>query len=294
VYVLLIGAFVQPIYGSFWAGICLLVMHVVGALVALPIAWLLNRVLLKTPPSPFVLEMPPYRLPSFQDTMIRLWSAAKEFIIRAGTIIFAITLIIWAMLYFPRPESVEINTTETFIEQTVAANPELTPAGVESALDDPESELSGELDNRVASAYVEQSIMGRLGKAVQPVFDPAGFDWKITIGVLASFPAREVIISTLGTIYSLSGDVDEESGGLRQALRNATWESGHRAGQPVFTLPVVFAIMVFFALCMQCGATVAAIVKESSWRWGIFSFVYMTAIAWLGAVLVYQVGSLFI
>jgi ferrous iron transport protein B len=130
-----------------------------------------------------------------------------------------------------------------------------------------------------------------MGRAVQPIFDLAGFDWKITVGVVASFPAREVIIATLGVIYSLGGEVDEASGDLRSAMAAERWGEGPRAGTPVYTLAVAFAIMVFFALCQQCGATVAVVAQETNWRWAAFSFCYMTALAWLGAVAVYQIGS---
>jgi len=102
-----------------------------------------------------------------------------------------------------------------------------------------------------------------------------------------------VIVSTLGVIYSLGGDADEESSDLRQMMANQTWPEGEKKGQPIFTIPVAFAIMVFFALCQQCGATVAVISQETSWRYGVFSFVFMTGLAWLVATMVYQVGSLF-
>ncbi len=289
VYVLLIGAFIEPIYGAFWAGIALLGMHLVGLVIGLPIAWLLNKVIFKTPPLPFILEMPNYRRPNFADVLRRMYDAGKEFVVKAGTIIFAFTIVIWAMLYFPRPASVEEETKKDFL----AAHPEIA-AEVQNI---PADELDGEIlgpayEHQLDSAYIEQSVMGRLGKGIQPIFAPAGFDWKITVGVLASFPAREVIISTLGIIYSLGGDTDEEDPSLRTALANSTWKEGPRAGQPVFTLPVAFAIMIFFALCLQCGATVAIIVKESNWFWGVVSFVYMTALAWLGAVLTFQIGNL--
>ena len=136
--------------------------------------------------------------------------------------------------------------------------------------------------------------MGRFGKLVQPVFAPAGYDWKITVGVLASFPAREVIISTLGITYALGGEVDEESHDLREAFTRAKWESDPRKGEPVFNLAVAFSLMVFFALCMQCGATVAVIAKELDWRWAIASFCYLTFIAWLAAVITYQVVVRFV
>ena len=135
--------------------------------------------------------------------------------------------------------------------------------------------------------------MGRIGKAVQPIFAPAGFDWRISIGVLASYPAREVIISTLGIIYSLGGDVDEEDGSLRDALKNSKWQEGELRGTPIYNIPVVIGLMVFFALCSQCGATTSIIIKEAGLKWAIWSFVYMTALAWLGAVLCYQIGDKF-
>ena len=121
---------------------------------------------------------------------------------------------------------------------------------------------------------------------------PAGFDWKITVGVLSSFPAREVIIATLGIIYHLGADVDEESESLTTIMANERWEEGPRKGELIFTIPVVLSIMVFFALCMQCGATVAVIKKELNGRWAAASFFGMTTMAWVAAVLVYQIGSL--
>jgi len=146
----------------------------------------------------------------------------------------------------------------------------------------------------VEAAYLEQSYLARAGRFVQPVFAPAGFDWKITVGILASFPAREVIIATLGTIYGIGSDVDEASGDLRQTMAAEIWTKGKLAGRPVFTVPVALAIMVFFALCLQCGATVAVTAKEANWRWAVFSFIYMTSLAWVGAVLTYQVGTRFL
>jgi ferrous iron transport protein B len=150
-----------------------------------------------------------------------------------------------------------------------------------------DDELRKHVDREIDAAYREQSIMGKLGQVVQPVFAPAGFDWKITVGVLSSFPAREVIISTLGIIYSLGEDVDEENEGLRAAMAASKWPDG----RPVFNPVVAVAIMVFFALCSQCMATLVAIARESNWKWATFSFSYMTTLAWLGAVLVYQVGT---
>jgi len=284
VYVLLIGAFIEPRYGATIAGITLFAMHFIGVLFAAPIAWLLNQVLNKGHRQrPYLMELPPYRAPNPGTFFGRIYESGREFVVHAGTIIFAMTVIIWALLYFPRPEQVADKVRKDF-ETTFSEYSE--PLGYTDA-------IQAKLESQIDAAYLEQSYLGRFGKFVQPAFELAGYDWKITIGVLASFPAREVIISTLGIIYALGGEVDEESNDLRNNLGQTKWESGSRAGQPVFNIPVALSIMVFFALCMQCSATVAVIAKELNWNWAIGSFFVITAIAWLAAVLVYQIGMLF-
>ena len=283
VYVLLIGAFIEPRYGAAWAGAALFGMHFVGLAVAIPVAFVLNRLVLRGGAQPFVLELPPYRRPRLRDVLWRMFERGKVFVVRAGTVIFAMSIVVWALCYFPRPAAVEQQVRQGFI-QRVAAEEGLAPAEAEARVD---GDLADALALATDGAYIEQSYMGRLGKFAQPLFAPAGFDWKITVGVLASFPAREVIISTLGIIYDLGGDVDEESADLVATMRAAT----HADGSTVFTPLVAVAIMVFFALCLQCGATVATVARESSWRWAAFSFAYMTVLAWLGAVAVYQVGT---
>ncbi|MFW5883052.1 MAG: ferrous iron transport protein B [Verrucomicrobiota bacterium] len=289
VYVLLIGAFIEPLYGAGIAGLVLFIMHFIGLLVAVPVALVLNRFILKTPPQPFILEMPDYQPPRLKNVLLRMYQQGREFIVKAGTVIVAFTIVIWALLYFPRPPELAERETEAFIAER-ATQTALTPEQARAQLAE-DADWQQRLDNRINHAYMEQSLMGRAGRAIQPIFDPAGFDWKITVGVLSSFPAREVIISTLGVIYNLGGDVDEESSDLRSALRDQTWQSGQRAGQPIFTIPVVLSILVFFALCQQCASTLAVIAQQTHWRWAVVSFVYMTALAWLAAVLVYQLGS---
>ena len=133
---------------------------------------------------------------------------------------------------------------------------------------------------------LEQSFLGRMGHAIEPAVKPLGWDWRIGMAALASFPAREVIVAVLGTIYSL-GEVDEESTSLRDALRGATWSDGRK----VFDIPVALSIMVFFALCAQCVSTLAVIQRETGrWRWPVLTFVYMTALAYIGAFVTYQLG----
>jgi len=276
VYVLFIGAFIEPVYGPVTAGWVLFLMHFVGLTVALPLAWILNRFILKTRSQPFLLEFSGYKVPDARNVIFKMWEGGREFLIRAGTVILAFSVVIWALLYFPRPPEVAEQVEKAFV----------------ASEGEPETEAAQELlENQIKMAYVEQSFLGRFGKTVQPVFAPAGFDWKITVGVLSSFPAREVIISTLGIIYSMGDEVAEDSEGLRERLASDEWRSGPLKGEPVYTLPVVLGIMVFFALCAQCGATVAVIAKQTSWRWAVLSFVTMTVLAWSAAVLIYQVGS---
>ena len=288
VYLLLIGAFIEPRYGSNVAGATLFAMHFVGALVAAPFAWVLNKTVNKgRKPTPFVMELPHYRVPQVKLILFRMYESGKEFVVRAGTVIFAMTIIIWALLYFPRPAELQDQLATEYIAQI---SQDSTP-GIAASIE-LDANQSSELERQLAARYLEQSYMGRFGKFVQPIFEPAGYDWKITVGVLASFPAREIIVSTLGITYALGGEVDEASDDLRKTLSHAKWETGPRAGEPVFNIPVALSIMVFFALCMQCGATLAVIAKELNWRWAAGSFIALTSLAWLAAVLVYQIGTL--
>lgn len=271
VYALMCSAFIGPWYGSGWESVAMVGMHLVGLLVAVPVTFILTRVVLKVRPAPFVLELPRYQLPKMRDVLWRVWQSVAEFIRKAGTVIFALTIIIWVLSYFPR----DLEKSAEIKNQALASGETVERA-----------------DALAQAALVENSWMGRMGKGLQPAFDPAGFDWKLTVGVLASFPAREVIVSTLGITYALGEEVGADSAQLRDAMRAATWNEGPRAGTPIFTLPTILALMVFFALCSQCGSTVATLAQESGgWKWAAASFFLMTTLAWLAAVSVYQLGT---
>jgi ferrous iron transport protein B len=267
VYALMCAAFIGPLYGPGWESLVMVGMHCVGLVFAVPTAFVLTRLVLKVKPQPFVLELPRYQMPKPRDVVWRMWQNAAEFVSKAGTVIFAITIIVWALSYFPRDAAVA--------ERIRAEHP---------------AESAEKVKARVQAAYVEQSYMGRFGKAIQPVFDPLGFDWKITVGVLASFPAREVIVSTLGVTYSVGEGAEADSQDLRKAMQDAKWSEGPRAGSPIFSLAAVLALMVFFALCSQCGPTIATLAQETGgWKWAAGSFVYMTTLAWVVSMAVYQV-----
>ncbi len=286
VYVLIIGALIEPSYGPFVAGMTLFAMHFLGILVSLPTAYILNKVMKKTPSKPFIIEMPEYQVPKVRNLLWRMWSEGKEFVYRAGTIIFVITILIWALLYYPRPQGLEEATIQSV--KTEYLNQGMTEQEYAQQILEENSEVSQVISRKIDSTFINQSYLSRFGKTIQPMFDKAGFDWRISVGILASFPAREVIVSTLGVMFSLGGEVDENSPSLRQTMHRASWTRGDRKGQPLFTIPVAFSIMVFFALCQQCGSTLAVIRSEANVKWALMSFVFMTTIAWVGAIATYQ------
>jgi ferrous iron transport protein B len=185
-----------------------------------------------------------------------------------------VAVVVWALAYFPRADAI-------FEQQ--AADTELAAATFEGeAL---ENRLA-EIDNEAAAAQLEQSWLGRTGRFVEPVFAPLGWDWRVSAGVIAGFPAREVVVAVLGTIYAVGDEADEMT--LGERLQSATWPDG----RAVFTLPMVLGLLVFYAWCLQCAATLAVIRRETnSWGWAIFSWTYMTALAYAAALLIYQIGS---
>jgi ferrous iron transport protein B len=290
IYVLFIGVFIEPRYGAFVAGVTLFGMHLVGLLLSGPVALVLTRFVMKSRPQPFLLELPPYRVPRIGDVALRMFERGKLFVYKAGTIIFAMTVIVWAALYFPRNPTLAAQVEADF-PAAYAAETGIAPEAVRAALDAGDEATLAARDHAVDAALTTQSYLGRFGRFIQPVFDPAGFDWKVSVAIASSIPAREVVLSTMGVLYNLGGDVDHNSDVFARRMTTEVWTEGPRAGTPVYTIPMVLAIMVFFALCQQCMATLAVIVREAGWKWSALSFLYMTALAWIAAVAVYQIGS---
>ncbi len=269
VYVLLIGAVIEPRYGAVWAGLSLFFMHFVGLAVAIPVVLVLNKGIFKGKRLPFMMELPKYQWPRWKDVLLTVFSRAKVFLVTAGTIIFAMTVIIWALLYFPRAD------TQRYAAEYVATG---------SVAEGPD------FDHFVEMRQREDSYLGRFGRTIEPVFRPAGFDWRLTTAILAAFPAREVVVPAMGILFGTGGDVDEGTPSLQKSLNAATWPDG----RPLMTPWTAVSMMVFFALCCQCMATLAAIKRETnSWKWAAFAFGYMTVLAYLLSVGVYQMGRFF-
>ncbi|HEV8716686.1 MAG TPA: nucleoside recognition domain-containing protein, partial [Candidatus Binatia bacterium] len=271
VYVLLISAFIPArtvggIVGL--QGLALFAMYLIGLVLAPLIAFALKRTVLRGEPVPFLLELPPFKVPAWRVVLFRMYDRSWAFLRRAGTIILATTILVWALSYYPN---------QNRVAQEVGARRATASA-----------EEIDRLNSEETGARLRESFLGQAGRAIEPFVRPLGWDWKIGMATLASFPAREVIIAALGTIYNLGSDQKEGSVELREAMRAERWPDG----RPVYTPVVALSVMVFFALCCQCGATLATIKRETgSWGYAGFTFAYMTSLAYLGALLVYQIGS---
>lgn len=290
VYVLLTGAFIPATNLLGFIPLQVLVMlsmYLLGILAAVGVAFILRRTILPGETPPFVMELPTYKFPSISGVFWVVVEKGWAFVKRAGTLIFAMTVIIWALSYFPRNEN---KAEAPFADEIAQLEQQRDGANEEEAtrIDERLAEIQNEIDGEL----LRNSFLGMAGHWVEPVVKPLGWDWKIGSAAIASFPAREVIISTMGVLYNLGGDTDEESEPLKETIKNAKW---HESEENVFNVPVALSIMVFFALCAQCAATLAVIKRETnSWRWPIFTFTYMTVLAYVGALVTYQVSALFL
>jgi ferrous iron transport protein B len=280
VYTLLISAFVPDkslAYGLLsLQGLVLLGLYLIGILGGVGTALLLKRTVLRGPAPAFLMELPPYRWPRLRSVLLRLVDRMRVFLVRAGGIIFTVAVIVWALAYCPHPSTIPHNAERPRLDAAAKLN------------GDALTRERQEIDNHEAAAFLEQSALGRIGKTVEPLFSPLGWDWKVAAAVIASFPAREVVIAVLGTIYSVGSDVDPADNSLSNRLQNASWPDGRK----VFSFSMALGLMLFYAFCLQCTATVAIIKRETnSWRWAGFAWVYMTTIGYLSAFTCFQFGT---
>lgn len=283
VYTLMIGAFFtgQTVLGFISVGaLLMLVMYALGIVVAVIVAFILKRTILRAPPPPFVMELPPYRLPNIRTVLQNMFTRAWLFVKRAGTVILAISIILWALMYFPRaePPAVAGGLTQPVESVLTDSNSKLQPPAT-----------AGGSARDADTSQLQNSYAGKLGHFIEPVIQPLGFDWKIGVALIASFAAREVLVSTLSIIYNVGKDENEESETLIGAIRNAKDENG----QIVWTPLTALTLMVFFVLAMQCMSTIAVVRRETnSWTWTLFMVGYMTGLAYFVAFLTFQGGRL--
>lgn len=269
VYALFIGAF----FPEKIAGNVLFSLYLLGVMVAIIMAKIFRKSLLKGSYTPFIMELPPYRMPTIKDLIVHMWERGVLYLKKAGTIIFLGCVFIWFLSNFPWNSGYSKNYN-VLIEQAKIQNNE---------------QVVNNLINERNFEKLEKSYAGRLGKIVAPIFEPLGFgDWKISVGLITGFVAKELVVGTLGTLYSL-GEIDEESESLRKALQEESRSDGSNMYSPL----VAYALMVFVLLYIPCIATIAVIKRETnSWRWPIFTAFYTTTVAWIVAFIVYQGGKL--
>lgn len=281
VYTLMIGAFVPsvPVLGFFdLKGVTLFSMYALGILVAVTVAAIFRRTLLKGSKTPFVFELPPYRLPNWKTVFSAMWDHGKEFIYRAGSIIFCISIVLWFLVSYPKSPSVEAR----FDQDRETAIRHLSEPYLAGRLD--------EIHRAQASEQIKASFAGRIGRAIEPVIKPLGFDWRIGIGLVASFAAREVLVSTLAIVHHVEV---KDAGGFSDLVHALQTDRSPATGRPAYGALTALSLMVFFVLACQCMSTIAVVKRETNgWRWPIFMITYMTALAWLGSFAVYQGGKL--
>jgi ferrous iron transport protein B len=275
VYLLLIGAFFP---GN--KGLMLFAIYMVGIVLAIAMALFMKRFLFNKQEVPFVMELPPYRIPTVKNTSIHMWFKAKQYLKKMSNVILLASIIIWALGYFPR--NVHYSTDYTERTHLVQNNANLSSV-------DKETQLTA-LKLQQQAEKQEKSYIGQLGHAIEPVISPLGYDWKMGVSIVTGLAAKEVVVSSMGVLYQ----ADEASGTLKDQLIAQKHTSGPLIGQKVITPLVALSFMLFILIYFPCVAAVAAIKKEAGWKWAIFTILYTTSLAWVVAFLTYQIGSLFV
>jgi len=269
VYVLLVGLLVpaDARIGPFGAqGTVMFGLYLLGGVSAMLAALAFKRTVLRSDELPFFMEMPPYRLPTARAVASQMWQSAVVFLRKVGTIILLVSIALWALLALPPHSEEAARAGETAVVAAVAEGETLADAEAERG--------------PAEKAYVmEHSVAGAVGHALAPVFAPQGFDWRISVGLVGSLAAREVFVATMGQIAAAEDPEDPAA-----ALAGMTYTSGEHVGEPVFTPPVVAALLIFFVFALQCVSTLAAMRRETgTWRWPAVAWGYMMVLAWLGS-----------
>jgi len=268
IYALIIPAF----FPQAWNAPMLWIIYVIGILLAVVSAKILRSTIFKGESVPFVMELPPYRLPTVRGVLTHMWQRGWLYLKKAGTIILGISIILWALTTFPGlpEEQVQRFEEEKQTVETIVTDEETKKEKIAS------------IENAMTEASLEDSIAGRIGHALEPVLKPMGFDWKIGTALIGAFAAKEVFVAQLGIVYSVGKEADEESSPLRDQLRAN------------YTPLVAFCIMLFCLVSAPCMATIAVTRRESnSWRWALFQLSGLTVMAWILTVVVFQAGRLF-
>ena len=276
VYILLISAFFP-----YHQGLVLLSIYGIGVVMSVIMALLFKSIFFAKNDAPFVMELPPYRIPTLRNTSIHMWGKSVQYLTKMGTTILVASILIWALGYFPRQVSYSKNydSSISLLQKNTLTPDSIKQKGIKAL----EAERQAE--------HLEKSYIGKMGKALEPVIQPLGFDWKIGVSILTGLASKEIVIGTMGVLYQNDFSVDKSSADLHTKLQQQTYTSGPKVGQNVFSPLVAFSLMVFILVYFPCVAVNAAIKRESNWKWSLFTMVYTTVLAWFLAFGVYQIGS---
>ena len=272
VYTLLIAACIpdKKIFGVLkLQGLTMLSMYLLGTVVALLMAWLFKKTLLKGETPMLIMELPPYKRPLLRVVARHMWDRSRLFLRRAGTVILGVNILLWFLATYPKSD------VESFERSNVKPETQQTDS----------KQLT---EKEIAGQRLRNSFAGKMGRAIEPVIAPLGFDWKMGIGIVASFAAREVFVSTMSTVYNVgNGDSESGKGDLAKTLR----EQKRPDGTPVYTTLTAVSLMVFYVFALQCVSTVAVVRRETnSWKWPLFQWLYMGALAWILAFITWHGG----
>lgn len=294
VYFLLIGLFFAQ-YSALVQGGIMFALYALGVVAAAATAWVFKRSFLKGPTPSFILEMPTYKFPQLSQVARQVWTNTTKFVTKAGTTIFFLSVILWAMTYYPRlPEARKHAIraeSRSLAESQAGTTAERALARADGAVGFiPSEEVAENLEvelgeEAIASEQLRQSIAGRLGHVMEPLIRPLGFDWKMGVGLVGAFAAREVFVSTMAIVYNAGSE--EETADLETVMRADTWPDG----SPVWTPLVAVSLLIWFVLAMQCISTLAIVRRETGgWRWPLGMLLYMNGLAYVICLIVYQVG----
>ncbi|HIN39975.1 MAG TPA: ferrous iron transport protein B [Flavobacteriales bacterium] len=292
VYILIIGAFFPN-----YPGTALFSIYFIGILLAIIIALFFKKTLLKLEDVPFVMELPPYRMPTLKSTLIHMWGKGSQYLKKMGGVILIASILIWAAGYFPRDFDIS-KDYDVLIAQTEASynlkHGSVAVTEREALIAEKDAAIAQIAFNKEAERF-ERSFIGRLGHFIEPVLRPLGFDWKMGVSLITGMAAKEIVVSTMGVLYQANAASDNSSETLVDKLRSHTFKYGERKGEKVFTPLVAFGFMMFILIYFPCIAVIAAIKKETGgWKWAVFTMVYTTGLAYVVSLLVYQIGSLII
>ncbi|MDD3667030.1 MAG: nucleoside recognition domain-containing protein, partial [Bacteroidales bacterium] len=286
VYVLLITAFFPDRPGTM-----LFLIYSLGVVVAISAALLLKKTLFRIDQVPFVMELPPYRIPTTRAIVVHMWDKAAQYLRKVAGIILVASIIVWALGYFPlnAGESQKLNQQKNAVLANIEQQKTVTGIDAE-ALTYLADSINRHYNGLIASEQQLNSYIGRIGRTIAPAIAPLGFDWKMGVSILAGVPGKEIVVSTMGVLYSPD---DESESSLINRLRGQVYHEGKLTGQKVFSPLVALSFMVFVLLYFPCMGTIAVISREAGhWKWGAFVIIYTTAVAWIASFLVFQIGSM--